>query len=116
MYSAGIGKAILAAMDEKEWPEHISSERVSFTPNTLTDYDRIIAELKRTRERGYAIDNAEKEMGVRCVGVPVLDKKGSLVGGISVSGPADQFDSESIPKYAALLHSAVVKMQERLYH
>ena len=69
MYCTGIGKAILSHMPEEEWISHIPQERKKYQPNTLVDMDQILEELRRTRERGYAIDNSERDPNVRCVGV-----------------------------------------------
>ena len=51
-YCTGIGKAILAHMPEEEWLAHIPAERTRFQPNTITDLDAIVEELRRTRRRG----------------------------------------------------------------
>ena len=56
-YCTGIGKAILAHMPEEEWLSHIPEERTKYQPNTVTDLDGILEELRITRRRGYSIDN-----------------------------------------------------------
>lgn len=91
-YCTGIGKAILAHMPEEEWLAHIPAERTRFQPNTITDLDAIVEELRRTRRRGYAIDNSSGAPTVRCVGVPVYNSAGKLVAGVSTSGPAHYHD------------------------
>ena len=71
--ATGIGKAILAHLPEEEWRSRIPDQPVRFMPNTLTDPEAIIEELRRTKRRGYAIDDMEREPNVRCVGVPVYN-------------------------------------------
>ena len=115
LYATGIGKAILANLPEAEWPEHIPAVRTAFTPNTFTDYDAFLQELRRTRTRGYAIDNVEHEPNVRCVAVPVFNTAGTLVGGMSTSGPLSIMTDEKLMECASILQNAALKMKERIY-
>ncbi|MGN6331174.1 MAG: IclR family transcriptional regulator [Motilibacteraceae bacterium] len=59
------------------------------TERTITDPVAFHAELASVRERGFAVDDGEEEVGVRCLAVPVADR-GRVVGAFSVSGPADR--------------------------
>lgn len=72
MYRTAVGKAILSVLPEKEvksiWER---SDIVSITPNTITDYTRLINELEKVKEAGYAIDHEENELGVMCVAFPI---------------------------------------------
>lgn len=69
--TTGIGKAILANLPPEEWLSRLPEIIPAHTPQTITDKDKILQELQSTRERGFAIDNCEHELNVRCVGVPV---------------------------------------------
>ena len=73
-------------------------------------------ELWKTRRRGYAIDNCERENRVRCVGVPVYSAGGALVAGISTSGPVDVMTDEKVLLCAKLLSDTALRMRERIYH
>lgn len=90
-YCTGIGKALLSHEDPEKVQEYFT--RVGLrrhTHNTITDLDALLAELRRTRERGYALDIEEHEMEVRCVAAPILDHRGRAVAALSVSGPASR--------------------------
>lgn len=115
MYCTGIGKAILSHMPEEAWLSHIPEERKKYQPNTIVDLEQILKELRRTRERGYAIDNSERDPNVRCVGVPVYNAMGNLMAGISTSGPAAAMTDQKLVECASILQEASLKMRSRIY-
>ncbi len=83
------GKAILSAMRDEARDALVRDAVLKpFTQLTITDRRRLQAELRITRARGYAIDDEEIVLGVRCVGAPVVDAAGQVRGAISVAGPA----------------------------
>lgn len=115
LYATGIGKAMLANLPEEEWSSRIPTDRPRYTPNSMTDYEEIVEELRRTRRRGYAIDNTEREPGVRCVAVPVYNTMGQLVAGLSTSGPIDSMTDEKLLRCSKILTEAALRMRERIY-
>jgi len=116
LFCTGIGKAMLAFMPEDEWPRKIPQNRVKNTENTMLEYDEILEDLRRTRHRGYSIDNAEKDVGVRCVGVPIFNTYGKLVAGVSTSGPASSMTDEKLRSCAKVLQDESLRMRERIYN
>ncbi|HCZ05812.1 MAG: hypothetical protein PWP37_134 [Thermotogota bacterium] len=89
LYCTAFGKAILSRLPEKELEEYLRSVKLEKrTEHTITDPERLREELKKVRERGYAVDMEENELGVVCVGAPILDHDGYPVAGISISGVA----------------------------
>ena len=114
-YCTGIGKAILAFMPEEEWIERIGDVRPRYQPNTITDVEAICDELCITRNRGFAIDNMERDPNVRCVGVPVYSATGKLVAGISTSGPASTMTDEKLLECAHILQNAAFMMRDRIH-
>jgi len=115
LYCTGIGKAILAHMPEEEWAERIPEKRIKYQPNTITDWDILFDELRRTRRMGFAIDNCERDPNVRCVGVPVYNAMGQLVAGMSISGPASTMTDSKLMHCADYLQIASAQMKERIY-
>lgn len=115
LYATGIGKAILAHLPESEWPSRIPDHPIRYTRNTMTDYDEIVQDLRRIKKRGYSFDHAEREDHVRCVGVPVYNTAGTLVAGLSTSGPSSTMSDEKLMQCADILRSAAAKMRLRIY-
>lgn len=115
LWGTGIGRAILSHLPEEEWESRISDELVRFTSNTMTDRWMIYEELRRTRARGYAVDDEEHEIGTRCVGVPVFNSSGQLVAGMSTSGPAEAMTDYKMMECVNILTNAAAQMRERIY-
>ncbi len=95
LYCTAIGKVLLSDMDEKSLEGYLSSVKLRpFTPNTVTDTDILKQELSQIRERGWATDNEEHEMGTLCIGSPIRDYTGKVVAAMSVSWPLFRFNPE----------------------
>ncbi|ACL24066.1 transcriptional regulator, IclR family [Chloroflexus aggregans DSM 9485] len=93
LYCTGGGKAILAALPAAEFERYLASGHFErWTNKTITDRDRLRAELALARERGFALDDEEREEGVCCVAAPIFDRRGQVVGAISLSGPSIRLD------------------------
>jgi DNA-binding IclR family transcriptional regulator len=71
-----------------------------FTDRTITRRDRLAAELQRTRERGWALNDEERNAGVRAVAAPVLDAAGSAVAAVAVQGPAMRLPDDRLAPVA----------------
>ncbi len=87
-HSTSVGKAILAFQPEAVVDRVIELGLRRFTDTTITDPDALKAELAAIRQRGYSIDDAEHEPGLRCVGAPIRDQSARVFASISLSGPA----------------------------
>ncbi|TWG79043.1 IclR family transcriptional regulator [Cupriavidus gilardii J11] len=91
------GKAILSAMNGAARDAIVRDLTLKpLTPLTITDRRRLNAELNITAARGYAIDDEEIVLGVRCVGAPIVDSQGAVRGAISVAGPAYRLTRERL--------------------
>lgn len=91
MHASGIGKAILAYMDEGRLDRLLARTRPeAFTDQTIIDRGRLKEDLAAIRARGFSIDDEEKNEGMRCIAAPVFDMNGEAVAGISVSGPTSR--------------------------
>lgn len=62
--------------------------------NSITDLSKLEGELRSVREFGYARDNEELELGVRCMAAGIHDDSGKMIAGLSISAPADRLQEE----------------------
>ena len=91
MHASGIGKALLAQMPEAQLDRHLAGAPLErFTDQTITDPDTLRAALRDIRSNGFAIDDQEKSVGMRCIAAAIFDWHGEAVAGISVSGPVSR--------------------------
>lgn len=101
MYCTGVGKAMLAQMTEREVREIWESTPIEkCTENTITDLDVLLRELAEIRLRGYAIDNEENEIGVRCIAACVQDYTGHADAAFSISAPAARMPDERLREFS----------------
>jgi DNA-binding IclR family transcriptional regulator len=88
-HCTALGKALLADVASQGLDELLGrSPLEALTPKTITDPDRLRAELRSVAVRGYAVDDEERMPGVLCIAAPVRDHSGKVAAAISVSGPA----------------------------
>ena len=97
------GKVLLAYMPESKRSEIIENyELTGFTPRTITTKERFINTLDIIREQGYAVDDEEHFIGVRCIAAPIRDYSTKVIAALSVSGPSTRMTLANIPEIAAI--------------
>jgi len=100
----GVGKALAACLPEEQFEQLITAQRFArHNDNTIVTVAGLKKELWKVREQGYALDDEEDEIGVRCVGVPVLDSKQQAVAAISVAGTTQLIPLERVESLATSL-------------
>ena len=115
VHSTALGKAILAFTPSTEVQDLLRSiQLVSRTPKTIVDPQKFIEDVARTRQRGYALDDEENEIGGRCVAAPILDHRGKPVAAISISSPVQRFPREKVPDYGHKVIEAAQAVSRRL--
>ena len=94
-YCTALGKTLLAFMPEDDVAAWASTQRFpAITPRTITTSKRLLKELRTIRERGYGLDEEEREKGVCCVAAPIRNHNGEVVAAISVAGPSQRMPRE----------------------
>jgi len=67
-----------------------------YTANTLTSPAELFLDLEKTRQRGWAFDDEERHIGMRCIAACIYNTFGEAIAGISVSGPAVRFSDNKL--------------------
>jgi len=88
LHCTAVGKVLLAAQPKRQREALLASmDYHVYTPHTITDLDALRDELDDVRARGWAQDRAEHESFINCIGAPVTDHDGRIVGAVSLSVP-----------------------------
>lgn len=112
LHCTGVGKALLAAIAPAHAARLLGTAPLEArTAATLTDPAAVRAELALIRERGYALDEGEMEVGVRCVAVGM---PGAAPMAVSVSGPAARMTDDRITPLVAALREATTRLRDHL--
>jgi DNA-binding IclR family transcriptional regulator len=97
LHLTSTGKLFLSVDDPKLVRSYATRTGLAgHNKNSITDLTKLERELSLVRARGYARDNEELELGVRCMAAGIRDDSGRLVAGLSISAPADRLQEEWI--------------------
>ena len=115
-YCTAAGKVHLAFMSEEEIHEIVPSEDLKvYTDTTIKSRSALKKELEEIAQQGFAIDNEELDIGVRCVAAPIRDYTRRIVGSISVSGPTMRLTEERIQnELIPLVRTSAEELSTRL--
>jgi len=94
-HSSSLGKVLLAYFPEPEIDAYIrTAELKAMTPNTIVERGKLKLHLQKVREQGYAMDNEEREIGLRCIAAPITDHTGLVTAAVSISAPSLRLSPE----------------------
>lgn len=111
----GLGKVLLAALPDTELRELFSGvEMEHFTPTSISTLPALEREVARIRQNGYAIDDCESNVDVRCVAAPVHDSSGAVVAAISISVPQSRMTEEVLAGHLVNVTEAAGRLSRRL--
>jgi DNA-binding IclR family transcriptional regulator len=106
-YCTSVGKAILAHQAREVVNRVIELGLERYTERTVVSGSALLAELKLTRERGYALDQGEHQPGLLCIGAPIRDENERVFASVSVSGPAWKVSIEKVDELSKIvIHNA----------
>lgn len=115
MHTTGIGKMLLLNDSEAQIRNRYPrGELPQLTPNSIRHVDDLLKELDRVRELGYALDDEECELGVRCVAMGIRDSLGKIIAGMSVSGPVQRMTESRILSHRSALAQTIAAVERKL--
>jgi DNA-binding IclR family transcriptional regulator len=113
--ATAIGKALICQLDRQQVQEIVAQHRVTpKSSKTITSLPRLMSELEMTRRRGFAIDDEEHAVGVRCVAAPVFAAGGEIVAAIGVSGTVSQISDSYLDTIGNIVRTAAMKLSAQL--
>jgi DNA-binding IclR family transcriptional regulator len=116
-HATSVGKAFLAFSAPAVVERVVQSGRLTrYTEYTITSREAFLAHLEQVRRQGYAVDNQEHRLTIRCVGAPIFDHRGQPVAAISIAGPVFRLSVRRIREAAELVREAARKISQALGH
>jgi IclR family transcriptional regulator, KDG regulon repressor len=112
-HCTAVGKALIAYQPDTALRKLTARGRLeSYTVNTVTHIETLLNHLAQVRRRGYAVDDEEFHLNIRCVGAPVRGNDGQVVASLGISGIATDLPKSSITEFA----NAVIGQADGLSH
>ncbi len=107
IHASGVGKALLAEMPDARVREILYKRGLAkFTERTLVAPADLFHQLGEVRRRGWAVDDEERNLGMRCVAAAIFNEYSEAIAGVSVSGPTVRFTPERAMELGPLVHRA----------
>lgn len=115
LYCSGVGKAMMADMSEERIQAIWNNSNIrKMTPNTVIDYPGFQKIIQEVRQRGYALDNEEHEMGVRCIAASIPDYSGKPAHAFSISAPVTRMGDTRIRELARIVLDTKARIMETM--
>lgn len=115
LHCTALGKALAAWEPETQWDRLIREHTLPrHNDNTICSPKGFLEELARTRQRGYAVDDEEVDLGVRCLAVPVLSRSNEAVAAISLSGSTSEINEGTADSRVRLLAAAAANIGQTI--
>jgi len=93
-HALAMGKVVLALLDANGLSRYVARGLTSFTPQTITSPQELVAELERVKAEGFAVDREEFDSNFCCIAAPIFDERGRFAAVLGMSVTANVFDAE----------------------
>lgn len=115
MYCSGVGKAILAELPMEEvheiWEQSNPEKKTEYT---ITSLEQLELEIASIKTKGYALDNEENEIGVRCIAAAILDYQNKAKYAFSISSTVNRMTDERVVELATHVQNMKEELSWRL--
>ncbi|WP_440712558.1 IclR family transcriptional regulator [Gordonia sp. FQ] len=113
LHATAGGKVFLAAMNDDELDEYLTTPLPRYTEFTLTDPAALRADIERVRELGYSYTGEELEIGLAAIGAPIRSLRGDVEAALAISGPSFRVNRETLPGLIEELLAAASSISAR---
>jgi IclR family transcriptional regulator, acetate operon repressor len=104
LHASAVGKAILSTMSDRSFLRILHQRGMPrLTPKTITTPAALRVEIEQARSAGYAVDDEEHAVGLRCIAAPIFDETGEAIAAVSASGPMARIVEDRIGPLGALV-------------
>jgi len=114
LYCTGTGKMMLAERSPEDAEVVLAGPMPRHTPRTIVTRGALEVELATIRKNGFCVDNEEMEEGVRCLAVPIFDRRNRCIGAMSVSGPTTRMTGERVDRLAPTAKAIALELSRQL--
>lgn len=110
LHTSAAGKVMLAYSDNRQADRLLhNGEFRQITPRTIPNRETFELHARTIRRLGYAVDDEEHAVGLRCVSAPVFNEFGEVVAAISVSGPTARISDDRMPLLGQMVMQAAAE-------
>lgn len=114
-HATAVGKLLLAQLDDEYVAQlYQGYEFTTRTPNTISSFAMLHERLCQARTHGYALDDEESTVGLRCVAAPIRDHSGVVTAAISIGVPNDRLDADRMQELTVLVLNHAQDISHRL--
>jgi IclR family KDG regulon transcriptional repressor len=115
LYRTALGKALGAYLPPEQCEQIVKSLKFqAFTPHTLTSAAQLSRAFETVRHAGFAVDNEESVLGLRCIAAPILDGRRIAVAAVSISGPASRITAQRTATLGDVVKSVAQEISSRV--
>jgi DNA-binding IclR family transcriptional regulator len=115
VHCTSLGKCLTAHLPEDQLERFIDGRRLlRHNENTIVSPALLRRELARTRALGYAVDDEEEEIGIRCIGAPILNWQGNIAAAVSITGSTSRIHSDTLDSIAGRVKQAALAISREL--
>ncbi len=115
-YCTAEGLVMLAFQTDEAVNTLIADGLTARTMRTSTDPARLRARLREVRQSGFAIEDEESEVGMRCVAAPVREASGAVIAAVAVAGPVSRLSKKTIQGIVPMVVRTAEAISARLGH
>ncbi len=115
VHTTAIGKILVANLSDEEVLKILELRGMEKkTRRSITNQVKFLQEIEKVRKYGFAMDNEENSLSVRCLAAPIFNQQGITIAALGTSSTILELDETHLPKVVELVKDAAQKVSEKL--